>query len=456
MPTTRRAVSTPWTRTLVATVLALTVAVGTAAAPASADPARPGTADATVPSGQTFYQPPAILPVGPTGTVIRREDFTLALSLPGRSGRIPADATRLMYLSSDTHGAPAAVTGTYLRSTLPWRGPGERPVAAVAVGTQGQGDQCAPSKTLAELIHYTPPLDAWFNYEVMTAYTLLAQGIDVAMTDYHGLGTPAMHDYVNRAAEAHAVLDSLRAAHALTGRDAPTVILGYSQGGGAAAAAAELQPEYAPELDLRGTYAGAPPADLRVVMEESPTINGILPGIGGGAPALIAYVFNGWRADYSEARPAIDRALNPAGQTLLREMAGTCIGEATIRSMLRPPSYYLAGGKTTRQVMADSPVLGRIADEQRIGRRKPGAPVLVAGSTTDDVIPYRQVRQLAVDWCRLGATVQLERTAWIPPVLPSSAVGHVLEVGPALTGALEWINARLAGRPAPSNCAQLP
>ena len=37
---------------------------------------------------------------------------------------------------------------------------------------------------------------------------------------------------------------------------------GYSQGGGAAASAAELAPSYAPDLHVVGTYAGAPPADL--------------------------------------------------------------------------------------------------------------------------------------------------------------------------------------------------
>ena len=48
------------------------------------------------------------------------------MSAPGQPGVVPAMATRMMYLSSDTHDAPTAVVGTYLQPVLPWTGPGER------------------------------------------------------------------------------------------------------------------------------------------------------------------------------------------------------------------------------------------------------------------------------------------------------------------------------------------
>ncbi|GAB4979046.1 hypothetical protein MAHJHV60_47410 [Mycobacterium avium subsp. hominissuis] len=50
---------------------------------------------------------------------------------------------------------------------------------------------------------------------------------------------------------------------------------GYSQGGGATASAAELAAQYVPELHIVGTYAGAPPADLKE----------LLPYADGSAPA---------------------------------------------------------------------------------------------------------------------------------------------------------------------------
>ncbi|MEV0542222.1 lipase family protein [Nocardia salmonicida] len=434
-------------------VVAAALTVGTGPAATAPDS---GSASGSA-QGVDFYLPPAPLPEGAPGQILRSEPFTLALAVPGQDGQVPADATRIMYLSADTHGIPAAVTGTYLEPTLPWNGPGPRPLVAVAPGTQGQGDQCAPSKGFAELVHYSFPIDVWVSYEMITAYSLLARGMAVVMTDYHGLGTPAVHDYVNRAAEAHAVLDSIRAAESLTGITRPSAIFGYSQGGGAAAAAAELHSNYAPELDMRGTYTGAPPADLRAVMLSAPAINGIVPGmIGGFASGLLGYVLNGIVANDPETAPIIDAATNPAGKQMMAELATTCIAEAVIRTMLRPVTWYTAGGRTPAEIIDGSPELTAIVDQQRIGRLKPAAPVLIAGGTNDDVLTYPQVRQLAVDWCAQGATVQFEPTAWLPPLFPSTAIGHLLEFLPATVAAHDWLTQRLAGIPAPSNCAALP
>ncbi|UGT56280.1 lipase family protein [Nocardia asteroides] len=442
----------PWA-TLAAAILAVALTAGTG--PAAAAPGS-GSASGSGSRGD-FYLPPTPLPTGAPGQILRSEPFTLALAVPGGQGQVPANATRIMYLSADTHGRPAAVTGTYLEPTLPWAGPGPRPLVAVAPGTQGQGDQCAPSKGFAELVHYSVPLDLWVSYEVVTAYSLLARGMAVVMTDYHGLGTPAVHDYVNRAAEAHAVLDSIRAARALTGIARPSAIFGYSQGGGAAAAAAELHGEYAPELDLRGTYTGAPPADLRAVLASAPAINGIVPGVlGGFAPGLLGYTLNGIVANNPELAPVVDEVTNAAGKQMMAELATTCVAEAVVRTTLRPVTWYTAGGRQPIEIIDSTPELAAVVDDQRIGRRTPVAPVLIAGGTNDDVLTYPQVRQLAVDWCARGAEVQFEPTVWLPPLFPSTAIGHLLEFLPATVAAHDWLTQRLAGVPAPSNCAALP
>ncbi len=143
----------------------------------------------------------------------------------------------------------------------------------IGPGTQGQGDQCAPSRmfpTAGQLrlaepgnpSNYGAGVDSvGVNYESAFAFAFLAQGVRVFVTDYIGLGTPGVHTYVNRAEEAHAMLDGARAARALAqaGEDDPIALWGHSQGGGATAAATELAPEYAPELNLVGSYASAPP-----------------------------------------------------------------------------------------------------------------------------------------------------------------------------------------------------
>ncbi len=58
-------------------------------------------------------------------------------------------------------------------------------MVAYAPGTQGWGDQCAPSKSIAGGV---------FD-ELFAVNNLLAKGWAVVVTDYPGLGTPGLHLY---------------------------------------------------------------------------------------------------------------------------------------------------------------------------------------------------------------------------------------------------------------------
>ncbi|MFE3229235.1 lipase family protein [Nocardia sp. NPDC059228] len=421
----------------------------------------PSAADPTTTAGADFYLPPDRLPESAPGDILRAEPLAVApLLTAGGSGA--ATAQRIMYRSNDTHDAPAAVTGTYFEPSRPWTGPGARPVVALAPGTQGQGDQCAPSKLFEELIHFDPPLDVMPEFEVTSVDALLSRGVAVVVTDYLGLGTPAVHDYVNRRSEAHAVLDAARAALRLPGTSltatSPVAIMGYSQGGGGAAAAAEMQPSYAPELDVRGAAVGAPPADLLATMH-SPAIESGPFGTdqpSGAGVGLFGYISNSIATDYPQARQEIDQIFNADGKAMLAEMNSICVVEGALRYMYRSSSAFTTSGRPISAEFADSAVLRPILDEQRIGGLTPAAPVLITSSTTDDVIPYPQVRQLAVDWCAGGANVTLDTVDWIPPLFPSTVLGHGAGTHPYLSASLDWLTARLSGVPATSGCQNLP
>ena len=60
-----------------------------------------------------------------------------------------------MYRSTDVHGNPMAVTGTYFEPYNDWPGGGPRPLIVYGPGTQGQGDQCAPSRQFNQGIHWS-------------------------------------------------------------------------------------------------------------------------------------------------------------------------------------------------------------------------------------------------------------------------------------------------------------
>ncbi|MDH6680189.1 hypothetical protein M2284_004415 [Rhodococcus sp. LBL1] len=388
-----------------------------------------------------FYQPPPTLP-GAAGDVIRTEPMPLVW----QAGAFPAKATRIMYRSNDTHGSANAVTGTFFDPALPWNGPGPRPLVSLAPGTQGQGDQCAPSKTMGTVLAYTPPSNVIASYEVVFVNALLSRGIAVVVTDYEGLGTPGIHTYVNRASEAHAVLDAARAAKRLPGTgitpDGPVAFWGYSQGGGASAAAAELQPEYAPELDVRGAYAGAPPAELSATLEQ---IDGtILTG-------AIGYTLNGLVQAYPEARPMVEEVMNDRGRQMLADVQNQCVGETRMTYGFQHTSSFTRTGEPLSVVAAREPLAKALIAEQRIGNRTPKAPVLIESGVNDDLVPFGQARQLADDWCAKGATVQFSENL-LPPVRPGAGINHAAPYPLGSPEALDWITDRFHGVPAPGNC----
>ncbi|KAA9161055.1 lipase [Amycolatopsis acidicola] len=378
-----------------------------------------------VPAGAAdFYDPPSPLPAGNNGDIIRHEATQFFLD-PVKLIAAPANAQKIMYRSTDTHGDPVAVTGTVLTPKTAWAGPGERPIVSYAVGTQGMGDQCAPSKALMGGYEYEGPFIAG----------LLAHGYGVVITDYEGLGTPGVHTYVNRKAEGYAVLDAVRAAQRLPEANlpdtGPVAIAGYSQGGGASAAAAELQSSYAPELDLKGAYAGAPPADLAAVAKSLD---------GQYAVGFLMFAVASMNAAYPELN--IPDLLNDKGKALEAKVENECTADGLINNAFTKTSDLTADGRPITDYLAEEPYASAVA-EQQIGRTAPTAPVLVAHSAFDDIVPFEQGRQMARSWCSEGAAVQFDT------VLAPTHVGGFVAAYPS---ALAWLDGRLHGDPAPDNC----
>ncbi|WP_236790524.1 lipase family protein [Amycolatopsis sp. GM8] len=382
---------------------------------------------AATPAGAAdFYTPPSPLPGGSAGDIIRHQASTFFLD-PVKLLPAPAKVQRIMYRSTDTHGDAIAVTGTVLTPTAPWTGPGVRPLISYAAGTQGLGDQCAPSKALA----------AGQEYEGPFLSGLLARGYGVVITDYEGLGTPGVHTYVNRKAEGYAVLDAIRAAQRLPEAglpsDGPVAIAGYSQGGGASAAAAELQPAYAPELKLKGAYAGAPPADLAAVAQNLD-----------GHYAVGFLLFAVASMNYAYPELNITSVLNAKGKALEAQVENECTGDAILDHAFTRTADLTTDGRPITAYLGEEPFASVVA-EQQIGRTAPAAPVLVAHSALDDIVPFPQGRTMARDWCAEGATVQFDTLA---------APTHVGGALAAYPDAFAWLDARLHGAPAPDNCGE--
>ncbi|MER5755220.1 alpha/beta fold hydrolase [Streptomyces sp. NPDC002088] len=437
----------PARRRLLAAAVTAATCLGTQALAATAATAT----DEVVSRGVTipaFYNPPATLPAA-DGTLVRSEPLPLALSLPGLSGTLPGTATRLMYKSTDSNGQPVAVTGAYIEPSADWTGDGPRPLVAVAPGTVGQGDQCAASMGLEHPLAINGETVS-IGYEDLAIYRLLAKGVAVVVTDYAGMGaTDRLHTYVNRVDEAHAVLDAVRAARSLDGAsitsDSPVGLFGYSQGGGATAAAAELQASYAPDVTLSGTYAGAPPADLTSVTKAID---------GSELAGALGWSLNGFLQSDPSLKPIAEAHLNAAGKAALADLSTMCVGDALLGYGYTKSTTWTTDGQSLSDIIAATPALQAFLDSQRIGTLKPSSPVRLVTGVSDNLVPHAQARQLAVGWCAKGADVTYKAV-----VLPSVGSALLNHFAPLLTDqgdAISWLTDRLSGKKATSNCWSMP
>ncbi|MEU9578349.1 lipase family protein [Streptomyces chilikensis] len=440
---------TPARRLLAAALVALACA-GAQTAVAQAAPSAPAAeAGQAAQASSGFYTPPAVLPAR-NGALVRTEPLPLAISLPSIGGPFPGTATRLMYRSTDSNGEPVAVTGAYIEPSAAWRGGGARPLVAVAPGTMGQGDECAASKGLEHPVLLEGD-SVSVGYEDLSIYRLLSSGIAVVVTDYAGLGaTDRLHTYVNRVDGAHAVLDAVRAARSLPGTslrpESRIGLYGYSQGGGATAAAAELAASYAPDVQLAGTYSGAPPADLTETVK----------GIDGSALAgALGWSLNGFLQSRPDLRPVADAHLNDKGRAALEDLSGMCVGDAILGHGFRRSNSWTTDGRSLSQIVESEPRIQEVLDAQRIGDRKPSGPVRVATGVQDDIVPHRQSRQMAVDWCRKGANVTYEAIV-LPNLGDKILTNHMVPLLTDQGEAIGWLKDRLEGRSAVSNCWSMP
>ncbi|WP_198652314.1 NPCBM/NEW2 domain-containing protein [Nocardioides allogilvus] len=379
-------------------------------------------------TGAAFYTPPATLPAG-MGKLVRTEPSQFWVT-PLKVVPVDAAVTRMMYTSSDRNNTQIPVTGQLVVPNKAWSGTGPRPLIAYAVGTQGLGDTCAPSR-LSD--------GGGLEYENLFIAGLLAKGFAVVLTDYQGLGTPGVHTYMSREVQGRAVLDSVRAALNVpnTGltTSTPIGLTGYSQGGGAAAAAAEIASAYAPELTIAGVATGGVPGDLLATADK---LDGTL------TVGFLGYALAG----VGEGSYGVDlnSFLNTKGRALIAELKEECVIETVLTHAFIQSSTLTLDGRSVPTMLRD-PEWNQIIGEQLIGNgRKPSVPTLVFHSGTDDVVPYGAGLGTAQRWCAQGANVTFRKG-----ILP----GHIGGAFDYYPTALKFLEDRFAGVPVTSNCSTI-
>lgn len=349
-----------------------------------------------------FYEPPSTL--GAPGTVIRTEP--LGVSVAGGT------AIRMLYSSSSTVGTPVAASAMVFIPHAPAPSSG-RPVVAWAHGTVGQGDACAPSRSANPISQ----LDGWLQ-------TMLARNWIVVATDYTGLGTPGIEQYLIGEQEARDVTASVQAARTLPDAHADTKwsVFGHSQGGHSALWAGELAGTLAPELQLVGVAAAAPAAELTQIVDlQWDELAGWVVG---------AEVVRSW----PQAYPELDLAglMTADAQTNYERLAQACVLDATAESFARfsvfKQDFFAVNPMTL-------PSWQSALSEQTPRPLPASIPVFLAQGTLDTVVYPEPNVALFDAWCAAGST--------ITPLFV--ATDHLQIAKVAAPEVITWLAHRFAG-----------
>lgn len=375
-----------------------------------------GCASSQPPEPGAFYNAPSPIPSEP-GRIVRVETLD--------AGVARANAYRILYSSRDRNDRPLVVSGMVLvpRTTTSER----RPVVAWAHGTTGIAHRCAPS---------LEPKAAMKN--LFGVQDLIDAGFLVVATDYPGLGaTDGSHGYLIGDSEGHSVLDAVKAAVSSPDWQASSryVIYGHSQGGHAALFATQMAPEYAPDLDLLGTVVLAPATNLGAILrQDMDTPVGKVFG---------AMALKSWSRLYQGAAlPGIVRAQDVP---LVDDIAANCI-ETTQEGLADLPAITLMGDNW---LVSDPTTTEPWADIIRDNSVRPSGitvPLFVGQGTSDEVIPPSVTTNWVREMCASDPDVDYQEY---------DGKSHVGVGAAAEPGVIDWIEARFAGQPAPSDCDEL-
>jgi pimeloyl-ACP methyl ester carboxylesterase len=350
------------------------------------------------------------------GTLISKSAFTTGVAETLR-------AWRIVYATTDDKGRPDTPTATVLASRTRPKGP--RPVVGVGHGTAGIASRCAPS------LSQQP-----FTTSVTVLAALVEQGWVGVTTDYAGLGTAGPHPYLVGKAEAHDVLDAVRAAHEVLDLSPKTLLMGNSQGGHAVLWAGIEAPAYAPGLDVIGVAAAAPATDLYgLITQTSGTLGGAL-----GRALVEMYLLHSWERVYPDA--------GLAGQ--VQRGAGSVIDQASrlcLDSAEAIQAYELARS-VVGSLVADSAYDGEFGRLLRANTPtgKIKAPVLVAQGLADVLVPPSVQQAWVAARCADGQAIDYREYTG----LTHSSLVH--PASPLMDELVQWAQDRLAGKPARGNC----
>lgn len=425
-----------WRILTIALVIAMITAFGATLrgeTPAAAEP---------TPPYDSFYNPPANWQKAQPGAILRsRPVHAKALQI----FPINVRAWQLLYRSTGEHGEPDAAVTTLLLPAGPAR---PRPLLSYQSATDSVGRQCNPSYGLIRGLPIDPTSTAGpmplptAAAEVAFAFAGLQQGWAVAMPDHGGVN----NRFLTPKQPGYAVLDGIRAVESfrpagLAGRSTPVGLWGYSGGGIASSWTAEMQPSYAPELNIVGAAMGAAERSLDMSVR---TVNGT--PLAGLIPLALGAVLK----DQPELLPTFRQYFTARGVADIQSTRNACMPQNVLRFLWYDINRYL---KVPLNTALEDPVVKAALTTRGISGKVPTAPVYVYNGVTEEVGPIAGADNMVRSYCAGGASVTYRREALPPRPLPQLMTTHGVVAVTGAPGALHWLKERLSQRiPARPGC----
>lgn len=333
------------------------------------------------------------------GTLISADDQPTSIT--------GARAWRVRYASRDVNGVGHEVTGLVIAPVAPGA---DRPILTWCHGTTGLGDAACPSAQpdpARELTTYfTAESSRQIDYGVPGLQGLIDDGWVVCATDYQGLGTDGMHQYMVNRTNARDAVNLVHATREVVDAAGTRVgCMGWSQGGGTAAAVVELDPDDYGDLTIIGTVAMSPGVPSVILAN---------PGSAGPAAALgnplippdshLVMMFCGFHA------------ANPT--TLAMSDVFTPLGEEIIRMAWNHQPVHHINDTIARLFRLRGPILQKEIGNEKAwlaavakgsaAQTRPVAPVLMCVDSFDGgtVVPVGWQRAYADAVTKLGGDLE--------------------------------------------------
>ena len=351
---------------------------------------------------------------------LRNQSGALLRSEPLRDVTLPRGTRgwRILYTTTVDDKTPATAVATVFAPLDPPMG--IRPVITWQHGTTGLLQKCMPSLTSAP------------TQEIPALNSVLEAGWVIVATDYSFVEKDGPHPYLIGEGEARSGLDSVRAARKMPelSLGARTVVWGHSQGAHSALWTGIIGPRYAPDVQILGVAAIAPPGDLLHLLSMNASLDKWF-------GPFVAMAYSRFYADIK-----FEKSVRPEALGAAREFAKLC----TFDDLKRAAELMETFEGRTLATKTNAALVARLA--QNTADQLISAPLLLVQGLADALVLPAATDAYVNGRCASGQELEY----WKFRGLDHNAI---VQPGTRLAEPLvEWTRARFANEPEARGCSQ--